>query len=736
MADAARPIPLRMRADLVVSRERFGERMFVVVKDPLALRYFRLPEEEFAMLELLDGRRTFNDLQKALEARFAPQKFRPEDMATFTSSLHQSGLVISDARGQGAALVERRKKNARRAWMQKCLSPLAIRFRGIDPSRVFELAYPLVRPLFGRIAMIAVGLLMFAALGLIAVRFDEFQRKLPGYEQFFTPGNMLLLLGVLGCIKVLHEFGHGITCKHFGGECHELGLMFLVFAPCLYCNVSDAWRLPKRARLAVSAAGIVVELGLASLATFGWWWSEPGLFNQLCLAVMFVASVGTVLVNGNPLMRYDGYYLLSDIVETPNLSEKSSAVVRRFLVVNCLGIDSPEDPMLPRSRRGWFALYAVASAVYRVLLTFSIVMFLLEWLRPYDLEVVARTFGLVSLATMAGVPLYRLMKFLKANMQNEKLRRSRWALSGCAVAAAVAFLVFVPLPTRVWGTLELEPRGDQRVYVDVPGRLVGPVERPGRRVAAGQVLARLENIELELEIARLTGRANELGAELANLRRERFQGGSAGLRIPELEKSKAAVEELLAEKRAEQAKLMLVAPRDGVVLPPTETPVPHETALGELPTWSGLPSDRRNAGATLVEGTLLCHVGDPNAWQALVAVDQTDVELLAVGDTVDILLDELPEYPIRAVIDEISRRELSESPRRLSNKAGGELATVTDKAGVERPQSATYQVRVVLHDPEALLRIGLRGTAKIHVGPQPIAARVGRWMMRTFHFDL
>jgi putative peptide zinc metalloprotease protein len=736
MADAARPIPLRMRSDLVVSRERYGERTFVVVKDPLALRYFRLQEEEFAMLELLDGRRTFDDLKKALEERFTPQKFRPEEMSAFTSSLHQSGLVISDARGQGASLVERRGKNARRALLQKFLSPLAIRFRGIDPSRAFDCVYPWVRPLFGKVALTAAALLMLSALGLILVQFDEFQRRLPGYEQFFTPTNMLLLLGVLAAIKVLHEFGHGLTCKHFGGECHELGLMFLVLAPCLYCNVSDAWRLPKRARLAVSAAGIVVELTLASLATFGWWWSEPGLFNQLCLGTMFVASVSTVLVNGNPLMRYDGYYLLSDLVETPNLAEKSSAVVRRFLARICLGMDGDDDPMLPRSHRGWFGLYAVASAVYRVMLTFSIVVFLLEWLRPYDLEVVARTFGLISIATMAGVPLYKFVRYLMTSVPREKVRRSRWALSGVGLAGLVAFLVFVPLPTRVWGTLELEPRDDSRVYVDVAGRLLGPSVEPGRQVAAGEVLARLENLELELEIARLEGRAAELAAELANLRRERFHGGSAGLRIPELQKSLAAVEELLVEKRAEFGKLTLVAPRAGLVLPPPETPTPNETALGELPTWSGLPTDRRNRGATLVEGAFLCHVGDPHAWQALVAVDQTDVELLRVGDAVDILLDELPEYPIAATIDEISRRELAESPRRLSNKAGGELATVTDKAGVERPQSATYQVRVVLYDPEAMLRIGLRGTAKMHVRPQPIASRLARWAMRTFHFDL
>ena len=371
MADASRPVPLRKRADLVVNRETFGERTYVVVKDPLALKYFRLPEEEFALLELLDGSRTLGELQTALEARFAPQKFPPEETAGFLASLHQGGLVVSEARGQGPQLLARRAKARRREWLQKLMSPLSIRVRGIDPTRPFDIVYPAVRWCFTTPALMAALCLMLAALGLIVVQYDEFQRRLPTFHQFFTPTNMLLLMALMGAIKVVHELGHGLTCRHFGGECHELGLMFLVFAPCLYCNVSDAWRLPKRRRIAVSAAGMLVELVLASLAVFGWWFSGPGLWNQLCLGTMFVSGVSTLLVNGNPLLRYDGYFILSDLVDTPNLAEKSSALVRGWLVRYGLGIDDEPEPLAPRRRQGWFALYAVAALGYRVLISYG-----------------------------------------------------------------------------------------------------------------------------------------------------------------------------------------------------------------------------------------------------------------------------------------------------------------------------------------------------------------------------
>ena len=146
---------------------------------------------------------------------------------------------------------------------------------------------------------------------LVLVQFGEFQRKLPEFHQFFGPSNWFYLAIAMGFTKVLHEFGHGLSCKHFGGECHELGVMLLVLTPCLYCNVSDSWMLPNKwHRAFIGAAGMYVEICIASIATFLWWFSAPGLLNNICLSTMFVCSVSTVVFNGNPLLRYDGYYIL------------------------------------------------------------------------------------------------------------------------------------------------------------------------------------------------------------------------------------------------------------------------------------------------------------------------------------------------------------------------------------------------------------------------------------------
>jgi putative peptide zinc metalloprotease protein len=735
MSAPSKALPLRMRSDLQVVSESFAGTRYRVVKDPLTLRYYRFQEEEFAQLELLDGRRSLEEMRIILEARFAPQQFPVEGISQFVAGLHQAGLVSSDARGQASALLERRGKLRRRRLLQALMSPLSIRLPGVDPTPLFNRLYPHVRWCFTRPALVAAGGLLASALLLIIVQYDEFQRRLPTFHQFFDPTNVLLLLTLLGGLKVVHELGHGLTCRHFGGECHEMGVMFLVFAPCLYCNVSDAWRLPKSRRIAISAAGMAVELVIAAAATFGWWFSEPGLWNQLCLGVMFVSGASTLLVNGNPLLRYDGYFILSDLVETPNLAEKSAAVVRNALKTGLLGMEEDRDPLLPTRGRGWFALYAICSAVYRLALTYSIYQFLLAWLAPYRLERIARMFGLFAITSLLGKPLVQFSKFI-VKARQLRMKRARIVTGVCAAAVGAACIAWVPIPHRVWGTLELAPHQADTHYADVAGVLKSVDVRPGARVKAGDRLATLENVDLELEIARLAGRRGEYLAQLQSLRSERFQSPAALQQIPEIQKSLAAVEASLAEKQAESVRLTLVARRDGVVLPADATPTTKQSDAGELRTWSGLPTDLGNLGATLPSGTVFCRVGTLDEWEASLAIDQADIELLSIGQIVEIRFAAMPEETVSGRIEEISRRELTETPRHLSNKVGGELATKTDAAGIERPLSATYQALVRISDPDRALRIGLRGTAKIHVPAQPIAARVARWAKRTFHFHL
>lgn len=352
ISSTSRPLTLRMRPDLSSKQQRYHGRSYWVVKEPVGLNYFRFHEEEYAILCMLDGQSSLEDIKERFETEFTPQKITFQDLQQFVGMLHRSSLVISDAKGQGKQLKKRRDEKKRRELMGKFSNVFALRFRGIDPEWFLAKTYPYVAWFFHPITMLFCLMMGLTALGLVAVEFETFRSRLPTYHEFFGPHNWIYLGATMGLVKILHEFGHAYSCKHFGGECHEIGAMLLVFTPCLYANVSDSWMLPnKYHRAFIGAAGIYVEVILASIATFVWWFSEPGLLNYLALSVMFISSVSTVLFNGNPLLRFDGYYILMDLAEIPNLRQKSTEVVKRFMQETCLGIEQQENPFLPQERR-------------------------------------------------------------------------------------------------------------------------------------------------------------------------------------------------------------------------------------------------------------------------------------------------------------------------------------------------------------------------------------------------
>ncbi len=744
-SSSTRPLAVRKRPDLFARRQSYQGQQCWVVKDPVGMNFFQLQDEEYAVLQMLDGRVSLEDIQERFQKQFTPRTITLEEIHRFLGMLHQSGLVISEVPGQGDQLYRRRGERRRKKLLAAFSNILAIRFRGFDPERLLNRMYPYFRWCFwpGTVALCVA--LCLAALASVIVHFDTFVASLPEFQQFFGLRNAFLLLLTLGVTKILHEFGHGLTCKHFGGECHELGFMLLVLTPCLYCDVTDSWLLPSKwRRAAIAAAGIFVEVVLASIATFVWWFTEPGLVHYMALNVMFIGSVSTVLFNGNPLLRYDGYYILSDLVEIPNLRQKASKLLSRKAGEWLLGIEPPDEPELPRRNQVLFIVYSVAAVVYRWFILFSILFFLHSLFKAHKVEIVGKAMIAMSLVGLVGVPLYQFGKFLYTPGNLEKIKRKRTTMTIAGLFAIGAVVFLVPLPHRVLCPFEVQAHDADAVYVAVPGSLKQIAVRPGETVARGQVLARLEDLDLDLRIAELEGLEAEHRTRLENLAWRRHRDVQAALELHEVEEALKAVAEQLAERRRQKARLVLAAPRDGTVIPPPDTPAPPPQE-GALPGWSGMPLDEKNVGCLLDRGVLFCQVGDPEAMEALLVIDQGEVDLVREGQTVEILLDEMPYRRIRArgdedasplVLEDLSQESLETVSKQLSVKSGGELPTKTDASGVERPMSPSYHARVYLGNRSGLLHPGLRGTAKIHTAPLTLAARAWRLLMRTINFRL
>jgi putative peptide zinc metalloprotease protein len=738
ISSTSRAVKLRMRPDLTARKQRYHGKTYWVVKEPIGLNYFRFHEEEFAILNMLDGRTSLDDIKQQFEAEFTPQKVTFGDLQQFVGMLHRNGLVISEASGQGKQLRRRRDQKKWKELMGTFSNVFAVRFRGVDPERFLNWLYQYTGWFFRWPMVLMVLMFAVSALLLVLVQYDTFSARLPTFHQFFGPRNWIYLGITMGVVKVLHEFGHGLSCKHFGGECHELGGMLLVFTPALYCNVSDSWMLPnKYHRAAIGAAGMYVELFLASIATYVWWFSTSGtLINELALSVMFICSVSTIMFNGNPLLRFDGYYILMDLAEIPNLRQKSTEVLRRFLSELCLGIEQQESPFLPQRNRFFFGVYTVAAEIYRLVVVFSILFFLNRVFEPYGLKIIGQAIGLVGVFGLVVQPLYQLFQFFYVPGRMNKVKKHRVYVTLGVVALAGLAIAFIPLPYSVRCTFEVMPHEAGNVVVSAPGILNElPRVKPGDRVKKGDIIVVLSNPELESQLVERKGAYLKAEESLSSLRKVSVRETSFAAQVPTAREVLATSQALYESKKAEAEKLVIRAPRDGVVIAPPHKPVPKDLQ-GRLPSWSGSPFDEKNLGAMLQRSELLCRIGDLDDLEAILVIDQVDIDLVRKGHDVRMLTLGRVENVYEGQIESIARIDVKHLSAGLSTQAGGDLNTRVDESGMVRPLSTSYQARVPLPTDDHLAFVGERGNARIYTGWQSLGTRLKRYVTRTFHFHL
>jgi putative peptide zinc metalloprotease protein len=463
---------------------------------------------------------------------------------------------------------------------------------------------------------------------------------------------------------------------------------------------------------------------LASLAALLWCCSRPGLVHSLSFNVMVVCSVSTLLLNGNPLLRYDGYHVLADLWEVPNLAEQSRAVLVRAAALAFLGAGGTIDRTLPIKGRWLLGLYGVASLAYRCFITLAILWFVHRITKSYGMEVLGNALAVVVLGGMVLLPAWRFAAFLGSRgtrwgtqyLGSGSWRRGRrWgtqypgsrAIVLCGLwAGGLVFFALLPWPCRVAAPMVVEPENAHRVYAVVAGTMISSV-RAGERVEKGQEVARLVNLDIRKEIVELTGKRNQQRRQLAILR----------------------------QRQRDEESLVLRAPLDGTVLPPghhvpmVDSVVPPP-ASAQLGTWTGTPLDERNRGCQVETGTLVCMIGSAQPVEAFTVIDQDAVALVREGQPVRLRIDALPGEVFEGRVVEIATSDLKVVPRELA--AGADLAVRVDPRGIARPASISYQVRVRFDRQPGVSLLGSRGQAKILVEPQSLVERLYRAFRQTF----
>ncbi|MEZ6045050.1 MAG: hypothetical protein R3C11_05610 [Planctomycetaceae bacterium] len=489
-----------MRPDLVVKRIEYRGVPSWVIKDPVGLKYHRLDPEQYRCLQLMNGERNLEQLEKTLCEEFPALHLQLQDVQALVTELHKKNIVYSDRPGQGASLLEIQREETKKKRWNMVKNLLYLRLPGWDPEPTLRFLYPYIKFLFHPTFVFFASLFVVSSWVLLLVNFSSFQAKLPEFQQFFGWPNLIYLWATLALAKVLHEFGHGMSCRHFGGECHEMGVMLLVFSPTLYCDVTDSWMMRNKwHRILIGAAGMIVEVFLSAIAIYIWWFTQPGLLHHLALNIFFVTTITTVVFNANPLMRFDGYYMMSDFLEIPNLRPKADKTLREKFAWYCLGIEPKPDRTMPTSGRLWFILFAISAWIYRWVVVFGITLFLYTVLKPYELQSIGITLAVVSVISIfwgMGQAIYQILM----TPRQEPISYIRLGFSLTVLLAVLSAALMIPIPWHLESPVLIEPVDLKHIYTTTPGVIEETLVKPGDKVEAGDLLMRLSNIEKELEM--------------------------------------------------------------------------------------------------------------------------------------------------------------------------------------------------------------------------------------------
>ena len=736
-SSTSRPLRLHCRRDLTVQRQSYQGRDYWVIKDPISLKYYRFEEEEHALLQMLDGLSSPDQIKRRFDYRFAPQKITMQELYQFIGMLYRSSLLVSDSPGQGVELQRRGEKNRKAEFRQSLTNILSIRYKGFDPDKMLGAMNQWIGWFFSWPAFLCVLLLGISALALIITQFETFQNKLPSFNDFFAAKNWIWLAIVMALTKVLHEFGHGLACKRFGGECHEMGVMLLVLTPCLYVNVSDSWLLnSKWKRAFIAAAGMYVELVLASIAVFVWWFSTPGIVNQLALNLIFVSSVSTILFNANPLLRYDGYYILSDLLEIPNLRSKATSILQRTFGELLLGIEAKADPFLPVKRQWLFGLYSIAAASYRWLITFSIFWFVYQVLEPYGFKIIGQLIAMSAIYGLLGMPLVKLYKFFSVPGRFGAVKPIRATISAIVFALLLAAILLIPIPHYVYCSFFVQGKESHNVYVDVPGTLEEIFIEPNRLVEEGDPILKLGSQHLRVQLAGMKSNLDSAKVRLANVRSASGQDKRMAQGVEAATVAYEVSSSIFERRQLDLERLLVRAPASGYFLAAPRIDAPNSDS-SKLNDWHGSPLEQRNLGAYLNQSTFVGQViDDMTQLEAVLAIDQSDIEFVRPSQKVELLIHQIPLKIFESETETISPSEMKSTPKSLSSKHGGDIVTITNRNGDDVPESTKYLVNVNLENSDQLILPGSSGKAKIRTGSQTVGQRIWRLISRTFQFEL
>lgn len=496
----------RLRSHVNIHRHVYRGEIWYVMQDQSNGEFHRYTPEANLLISLMDGRRSVQQIWDIACAQLPDDAMPQDEVIRLMAQLHRADVLLTDRAPDVRDLVERRRRQRMQKIKQYIGNPSALKVPLVDPDRWLGRGLPFVRWIFSWFgALLWLGVVMYGGF-LGAMNWQALTHNV--WDQVFSAGNVLTMALVYPVVKAIHELGHAYAIKVRGGEVHEIGLMFLLLVPIPYVDASAAAAFPdRRHRMLVGAAGIMVELFLAGLAMMAWVQLDPGPLRSIAYTVILICGVSTLLMNGNPLLRYDGYYVLSDAIEIPNLGQRANAylgyLAKRYLFM----LQAAEPPRASAGERTWFFFYAILSFFYRLFIMGLAILIVAK--RFFFFGIVL---ALWSLYSAIVAPLWHVLRLLLTDPQIQSHRARSYAVAGLCVLLLAGLLAAVPMPssTNTEGVVWVPPSAQLRAPVS--GFIRQALGDDDAVMPAGTVLVTLENDDLGRRMATLAAQSDEYQA--------------------------------------------------------------------------------------------------------------------------------------------------------------------------------------------------------------------------------
>jgi len=686
----------KFRSDIRISEQTLlGEKTYVV-KIPETNIYNRYGSTEYELLTLCDGTRTAAEVATAWN-RARPQE--PLDEAQVMEFLDsaQPGLWEQSVGERNLAILERIRDERKSRVDQS--SVLYISFKAWDPDRTLTKLDPYFSWMFTRGFVVFSIALFITSAYLLARDWARVQSDTMALYSFEnkTAYDLWVFWFLLLLLGAIHEFGHGLTCKHFGGEVHQMGFLLIYFTPAFFTDTTDSVLCDRASRRQwVLFAGIWIELVVCGICVLVWRFTLPGSFaNDLAYKAMLLSGIQGTLLNLNPLIKADGYYALSEFLHVDNLREESFAFLRGC-ARKYLRREEADLPAASTRLRRIYAVFGVTAALYSVTLVIFVLLFVKN--------VFVSKFGNWGYVCTAAVVYFvarkgfkKVLPEIRAWWREKKEEYMAWRLTraqSLGGLGVVLLLVIPPVPSRVASDFVLEPGRDAHVRAEVRGAVRQVLVRQAEFVQQGQVLAVLENPEIEANAQSLAQQLRMANSEVRSAQAHADQ-----------EKNAAAAQE---QKRLEQEWQVAQHRMDSLQI---RAPI-----AGTIST----PGVEQKAGEYLAAGDELCEIADRSTMKARILVRDWEIEDVTAGAPAEL---KVTPWPYRTYAGQVERV----LPAAALDRPVGQTQKLTR---LGQDLTNYFAVLMDFPNPDGTLVEGMTGTAKISGKSWPLAWQAARGAWR------